>query len=773
MIEKVRIHEIAKELGIPSKNVLLQAIELKFNVKSAQSVVSMVEAETIANYIMNDTNLQSIKKKKMTKKTVKQSIPPVKGKESTSLKKELVKEETKKDNIKNILKIPENTNLKKLGYCTEDIVGENILTLTLKKIIINILYKKIMPLSIFEKYIIKVIDEASKNKINLVEKSQDAYMVDIFKIAEILSIDTEIIDKYIETLSISGSIKLENSSLIVIWDDNLKNWKKEVIEENQKDFLLTEGDCENFLNSTKVFQKNFLEQRYLEDSKIFYDYEIISVNEDKVNLKTSIILDKDSGELKAVFEQDDKIYTLSKEISSGTQLKSINHKKLELLNQINFSQEQIDAINATEKYILLKARAGSGKTAVITQRTQRLLKEGIHSDEILLLAFNKDAAQEMNKRVSSCFNNAKTFHSFASSIVNPKNIDEEKRSDILKDEFLSSFLQDIIKDNYKSSAQCSFFKQQIENEFSVSDKIIKTTKRVELFISYAKQEMLNSEDLQLRIKYSELDDRIKKFLSFANFIYEKYEVKKDIKKQMDYNDLLIKSIDEMTSFDVSNFKHIIIDEFQDFSLLFSKIIDKIIKFNPDINIFAVGDDWQAINSFAGANIDFFNNFSDKFKSSKQMKILTNYRSPSEIVRYSNNILEGEDANYNSIGGKVLFSDEECTEASIIKIKAENPNKTIAVLVHNNYEKKDKENNYFDIDGVIFKTVHKSKGLQFDIIIIKDASKFGYMHPNNKLYKIFKKEEEYFIDEERRLFYVAVTRAKEKVYIFGKPQFKLY
>ena len=768
MIEKVRIHEIAKELGIPSKNVLLQAIELKFNVKSAQSVVSMVEAETIANYIMNDTNLQSIKKKKMTKKTAKQSIPLIKVKESTSLKKELVKEETKKDNIKNILKIPENINLKKLGYCTEDIVGENILTLTLKKIIINILYKKIMPLSIFEKYIIKVIDEASKNKINLVEKSQDAYMVDIFKIAEILSIDTEIVDKYIETLSISGSIKLENSSLIVIWDDNLKNWKKEVIEENQKDFLLNEGDCENFLNSTKVFQKNFLEQKYLENDSAFHDFEIVSADEIEINLKTSIVLDKDNGELKTIFAKDEKLYTLSKEIFTGEKLKSIDNIKLELPNKIQFSQEQLSAISAKEKYILLKARAGSGKTAVITQRAQRLLKAGVSANEILLLAFNKDAAQEMNKRAGSCFNNAKTFHSFASSIVNPKNINEERRSDILQDTFLSSFLQDIIKDNYTSSTQCSFFKQQIENEFSVSDKIIKTTKRVESFISYAKQEMLNSEDLHLRIKYSDLDDEVKKFLSFANFIYEKYEVEKDIKKKMDFNDLLAKSVDEMTSFDVSNFKHIIIDEFQDFSLLFSRIIDKVIEFNPDVNIFAVGDDWQAINGFAGANIDFFNNFSDKFKSSKQMKILTNYRSLSEIVRYSNNILEGEDANYNSIGGEVLSIQEECTEDLIIKIKAENPDKEIVVLVRTNMEKKD-----FNIEGVLFKTAHKSKGLQFDIVIIKDASKFGYMHPDNKLYQIFEKQEKYFMDEERRLFYVAITRAKEKVYIFGKPQFELF
>lgn len=660
--------------------------------------------------------------------------------------------------------------LKKLGYCENDVIAKSCINLLLKNLSFNILYKKIISLNIFEKYIIKVIDKAFNNKIELIIKSQGTEIVDTLKIAEILSVDIEIVEKFLETLSVSGSIIIKNSFLEVIWTENLRQWKKEIVVENKKKFLIKDDDCNKFLNASRVYQRNYLEQKYMEKDMFFHDFEVISIEDKEVSFQTIVLLDQDTGELKTIFENNKKLYTSSKEIFKGSELHGINNIKLQNPTKINFSQEQLDAINAKDKYILLKARAGSGKTAVIIQRVKRLLKDGVNEDEILLLAFNKDAAQEMNSRAGDCFSNAKTFHSFASSIVNPKNIEEDKRSDILEGKSLSLFLQGLIKYHYKSNIECDFLKKQIESEFLINDKIIKTTKKVESFISYAKQEMLSSEDLYVKIKYFELDDKTNKFLSFANFIYEKYEVEKDIKKQIDYNDLLVKSVAEMTSFDVLKLKHVIIDEFQDFSLLFSKIIDKIIEFNPDVNVFAVGDDWQAINGFAGANIKYFNNFSDKFRNSIQMNILTNYRSPSKIVRYSNDILEGEDANYSSIGGEVLLKNEECTKDLIVKIKTENPNKTIAVLVRNNYEKKDKKDNDVAIDGVIFKTVHKSKGLQFDIVIIKDASKFGYIHPDNKLKVIFEKTEENFIDEEKRLFYVAVTRAKEKVYIFWKPQF---
>ena len=122
-------------------------------------------------------------------------------------------------------------------------------------------------------------------------------------------------------------------------------------------------------------------------------------------------------------------------------LKNIGEKFLKHNNKenqkIKLSEEQLKAINYEAKYILLKARAGSGKTEVLVQRTKRLLKSGIKSNEILLLAFNKNIANEMAERIGENFKNTKTFHSFAYSIVQPQN-------EILMDRKQLVFIQNLV-----------------------------------------------------------------------------------------------------------------------------------------------------------------------------------------------------------------------------------------------------------------------------------------------------------------------------------------
>ena len=143
-------------------------------------------------------------------------------------------------------------------------------------------------------------------------------------------------------------------------------------------------------------------------------------------------------------------------------------------------------------------------------------------------------------------------------------------------------------------------------------------------------------------------------------------------------------------------------------------------------------------------------------------MLMNYRSPNKIVEFSNKILKGEGSKTYKEGGKV-FLNQMYSKDFIQTIIQKNPNKKIAVLVRMNDEKE-------KIEGVSFETANKSKGLQYDIVIIKDASKFDYLHPDNKLLEIFDKSEEDFIEENKRLFYVAMTRAKEKLYICGNNSF---
>jgi len=570
---------------------------------------------------------------------------------------------------------------------------------------------------------------------------------------------------------------------------------------------------------------------------------------------------------------------------------------------INFSDEQLTAINCKDKYILLKARAGSGKTSVIVERTKKLLKDGVPNNEILILAFNKKASLEIQDRISQNFphfQNSKTFHSFAYSIVKPnkiifgkeqetflqkiilenrnsfldfnKKIKDEistLKMNLSKNEFvkyiranknltfkgtniysehksngekwISDFLFEHnvsfeyekkfdwdgkpykpdfeispniilehwgIDENQKNgetpknwTKSFSEYKNEINRkrkfwknrneifiETSIVDlkngrenfeKILKTklekvgiklqklpsnkiydklqfqtilkiTNQVNSYISQAKQKNWTSKMLAEKIQnFPENKD----FLLFANLIFEKYEKSNKISNQIDFLNLLDSAIQKISKNDISQLKYILIDEFQDFSPLFYKLIEEIKKLNPKINIFAVGDDWQSINGFAGSDLEYFNNFANYFPDAKILEMTTNYRSLSKIVDYGIDIFKDKNgAIVNRKGGEVL---EISGLPDLPKDNTDRNRTSPFAFTGNKFENKN-----FEII-----TAHKSKGLEFDEVVILEKN-FNKNHKDNHLTKIFGKTEQKILEEERRLFYVAVTRAKEKLYIIS-------
>jgi DNA helicase-4 len=495
--------------------------------------------------------------------------------------------------------------------------------------------------------------------------------------------------------------------------------------------------------------------------------------------------------------------------------------------EISFDEDQLKAINCKAKNILLKARAGSGKTAVLVERAKKLLARG---EKVLLLAFNKKASLEMKKRVGNGFQNSKTFHSFAYSIVKPKGDILMGREQLLyiQDLIPKSELSEIGNDEIsqkKSSLSPDYFVEYIRNrsdyslsgdevksndekwiadflfehginfeyekkkeiflETSINDlksreefekllksklesqniilkkvsdseiqkrvlenfpTIYKITERIEKYISTAKSKSWIPEKLNQKIvDFSEE----REFLKLANSIYQKYE---DSQKT-DFSDLLIRATEKVSKVE---FDHILIDEFQDFNPLFNNLIQKILELNPKINIFAVGDDWQGINGFAGADLEYFKNFEKYFDKPEILQMNRNYRSKKAIVDYGNEIMQGfgSEAISTRDGGEILEISEIPKDRKITFITRINAEKS-----------KLKEKN---ITQKI--TAHKSKGLQYDEVVIQKSSfQKDSIHQENRFYKIFGKSEDEIKEEEKRLFYVAVTRAKNKLYIFSSHQ----
>lgn len=273
--------------------------------------------------------------------------------------------------------------------------------------------------------------------------------------------------------------------------------------------------------------------------------------------------------------------------------------------------------------------------------------------------------------------------------------------------------------------------------------------------------------------------------------------------------------------DLDNLEYVFLDEYQDFSLLFLNLIQALCKRNSKIKIVAVGDDWQAINSFAGASLEYFKNFEKYFTEDvRKYKIATNRRSVKSIVKKANEFMlkslndpDGsvsikDDINLDSLNNCILteirdFRDDDfkITEQNnqkkyfllLAEIIKNNAGKKFKILNRTNNIKFDQydsdrldsfarkfKTSYVDkIDGVDFDkdidfmTVNQSKGLEADIVIIleSDMGRFPIFHPDNYLYEVFGDTEQAALDEQKRLFYVALTRAKEKIYVVHKFEHK--
>ena len=356
------------------------------------------------------------------------------------------------------------------------------------------------------------------------------------------------------------------------------------------------------------------------------------------------------------------------------------------------------------------------------------------------------------------------------------------------------------------------------------------TKQIVQFIDRYQQVYLENEaDFKTRAGNVD-DEREKSFLRLGYMVYKKYleilsgnyEGFEDFNHyRLDFNQCLNLAYKKIKSGAVDNsikqLKWILIDEYQDFSELFFNLIDAIRKRNPKIKFFCVGDDWQAINRFAGADLKFFVNFEKYFPDSESYNISINYRSERHIVSQAGNFMkrmgiEGESQSGIHEGSGIFIEDaiedhyfdedlidyEWLTEykgplaysdnVSDKKIQAymkvcskiinDNPNKTIMILnrkgtfLGENVEEIEallKSNKLCKVvdPQVSVKSVHKSKGEEADIVILTeiDENSFPIFHPDSSLFSVFGEDEATIMGDETRLYYVALTRAKHSVYVF--------
>lgn len=352
------------------------------------------------------------------------------------------------------------------------------------------------------------------------------------------------------------------------------------------------------------------------------------------------------------------------------------------------------------------------------------------------------------------------------------------------------------------------YREIVEKTHSYRENIEEISELVQYFINIAKSNGITVEQIKERTKDKKYSDRQRLFGKIALRVFIEYENLLNKEKKIDFNDMMIKATNLIKQ-NSQNYKdkydYILIDEFQDISKPRLDMIKSLLSCNPNTKLLCVGDDWQSINGFAGSDVNYFINFKKEFKYSEEIPLKTNYRSSKLVVDMSNRLIS---KNRNRTEKEIVHFDKNGigSEARVIvmpesAIKSEKNRigkvielirslieqgvcaRDILVLsrfnrILNNLKvsccistpRIPIENKDERIEGVRICSVHKSKGLEAKYVIILDvvSGRYGFpseMKDSSVLEIARNNKNKNAFEEERRLFYVALTRSKEFLYIF--------
>lgn len=281
-------------------------------------------------------------------------------------------------------------------------------------------------------------------------------------------------------------------------------------------------------------------------------------------------------------------------------------------------------------------------------------------------------------------------------------------------------------------------------------------------------------------------------------VYKRYIEELANINQIDFTDAILQATDICRSSHSVKYDYIIVDEFQDISVDRYNFLKVLREGNPPAKLYCVGDDWQSIYRFSGSDMALFNQFSDYFGQTEINKIETTYRFGEPLVSLSSQFIQRNEAQIKKnihpfnpqVKTELQFCDYERRDyCNVIgQLVASIPlDKSVFLLGRYSFDdyylsfmyKFVKEGNrFFYIIGdrkIEFLTVHKSKGLEADYVIILQCNKDTYGFPSlvsddPVLNYVLTKSDQYPYGEERRLFYVAITRAKVKTYILYDRRF---
>ncbi|QQR50765.1 UvrD-helicase domain-containing protein [Candidatus Saccharibacteria bacterium] len=300
-------------------------------------------------------------------------------------------------------------------------------------------------------------------------------------------------------------------------------------------------------------------------------------------------------------------------------------EEMDILEGLNDAQKT--AVTTTSGPLLLLAGAGSGKTKTLTHRIAYLLAhESIWPNQILAVTFTNKAAKEMRERLAKLLDQQitrsfmpwmGTFHAVCVRIL------RQHGSEI---GIASNFVI------YDDDDRQGLIKQAMK-ELSLSADMVKP-RAVSAAISSAKNEMVGPEEYADVAQFP--------FQKSVAKLYARYEQRRKEAGAVDFDDLLLETVrlfrdsPKTRNHYQAQFRHILIDEYQDTNAAQYAIMKALI--GPEKNICVVGDDWQSIYSWRGADFKNILGFERDFPGAAVIKLEQNYRSTGAILEAAHNVI---------------------------------------------------------------------------------------------------------------------------------------
>lgn len=317
-----------------------------------------------------------------------------------------------------------------------------------------------------------------------------------------------------------------------------------------------------------------------------------------------------------------------------------------------------------------------------------------------------------------------------------------------------------------------------------------------------------------RFAYKSKNERTKLFLTICEQCYHEYSKCLKERNAIDFEDMINESAriirDGQLKGERLKFKYIIVDEYQDISRQRFNLTKELSNL-CDAKVIAVGDDWQSIYAYAGSDITLFTKFKESFGYGQELSITKTYRNAQELIDIAGGFIQKNSVQikkalvspkhisdpvvvrtytenvdrkqYDGRGGK-FFLIGETVESLMDEILKEKPDSSILLLGRYGFDAynlgRSADFKYDEKTGNVysqkynavyldFMTVHRAKGLGYDNVIIVNGRDDIYGFPSKieddpVLNYVIKTDHAIEYAEERRLFYVALTRTKNRVYI---------